>query len=160
LASAPDSDGAKPAVNREVLAKLTRRPTSLRAITNCFSGQLVYLISGTRRNIVSSYIPVVGSIERPDDDSQFASITNLNENTSSRKQPRIMFTQSGGGAQGGGSNRSVGYHPVTENPNSGALLPIRPTLTQGDPAAVVDLKSTLPFPAEQTDAALQTKIAA
>ena len=40
----------------------------MRGMTHCFSGQLVYLISGTRRNIVSSYIPVVGSVEQPHGD--------------------------------------------------------------------------------------------
>ena len=55
-----DEQNGAPQVDREMLKQLTRRPTSLRGISNCFSGQLVYLISGTRKNLVSSYIPVVG----------------------------------------------------------------------------------------------------
>ena len=49
-----------PRVDRKMLAEYTRRPSSIRAITNCFTGQLVYLVSGTRRNVITSYIPVVG----------------------------------------------------------------------------------------------------
>ncbi|NLX95262.1 MAG: hypothetical protein GXY83_03710 [Rhodopirellula sp.] len=41
-----------------------RRPSTIRGITHCFNGQLVYLVSGTRRNVVTSFAPVVGSIDR------------------------------------------------------------------------------------------------
>ena len=37
----------------------------------------------------------------------------------------------------------VGYQPIVENPNLGALLEIRPTLMGGDSGVVVELKSTL-----------------
>ena len=53
-------EDGKSTVDRRVLAEFTRRPTSLRGLTNCFSGQSVYLTSGTLRRSVSGYIPVVG----------------------------------------------------------------------------------------------------
>ncbi len=59
IVSTPSDDGL-PVVDRKMLAEYTRRPSSIRAITNCFTGQLVYLVSGTRRNVITSYIPVVG----------------------------------------------------------------------------------------------------
>jgi hypothetical protein len=150
VGSAPDAEGAAPQLKRELLDKFTRRPTSLRAITNCFSGQRVYLISGTRRNIVSSYIPVVGSVERPDE-PQLVDLA--------PRKARITFTQMGGGS-GGSSGRSVGYQPIIEKPNFGAILEIRPTLIQGDSAAVVDLKSTLTFPAQEADPVHDAQVAA
>ena len=60
----PDQNGP-PEVDRKRLAEFTRRSGSIRGITTCFSGQLVYIISGTRQNFVSSYIPVVGSLDLP-----------------------------------------------------------------------------------------------
>jgi hypothetical protein len=125
------------------LNALTRRPTSMRGMTHCFSGQLVYLISGTRRSVVSGYIPVVGSVDRPDE-PQFVDFTD---------GARITFAQFGGGGQGGGtivSDRSVGYQPLVEKPNFGVLLEIRPTIMQGENVAVVDLKSTVTFPGQPT----------
>jgi hypothetical protein len=129
------SDDGKTSLNREALAEFTRQPTSLRALTNCFSGQRVYLISGTRRAVVSGYIPVVGSIEAPGEDAALAYLTS---------RSNIVWTQFGGEG-GGGGGRSVGYQPIVEKPNFGALLEIRPTLMQGDEAAVVDLTSTITF---------------
>jgi hypothetical protein len=65
----PEQKGV-PEVDRKRLAEFTRRAGSLRGITNCFSSQLVYLVSGTMRNIVSGYIPVVGSVEAPGNEAQ------------------------------------------------------------------------------------------
>ncbi len=120
-----------PEVDRARLAELTRRPGSIRGITNCFSSQLVYLVSGTRQNFVSSYIPVVGSLDRSDRGEQLASssrgsLIRLVSESSASDSPRDV---------------KVGYQPIVENPNLGALLEIRPTLT--GKTAVVDLKSTV-----------------
>ena len=121
-------------VNREVLATFTRRPSSIRGLTKCFNGQLVYLISGTRQNVVSSYIPVVGSLDRPEEKgSHHASLKN---------GARFVFA-SDGSAIGFGRGRAVGYQPVIQVPNFGTLLEIRPTLVSDDEGAIVDLKSTL-----------------
>ncbi len=121
-------------VNREVLATFTRRPSSIRGLTKCFNGQLVYLISGTRQNVVSSYIPVVGSLDRPEEKgSHHASLKN---------GARFIFA-SDGSAIGFGRGRAVGYQPVIQVPNFGTLLEIRPTLVSDDEGAIVDLKSTL-----------------
>jgi hypothetical protein len=139
LAELRDDNGK---INREKLQSFTRRSTSMRGITHCFSGQLVYLISGTRRNVVSGYIPVVGSVDRPDE-PQFVNLTN---------GAQITFTQLGGGEGGGTivSDRGVGYQPLVEKPNFGVLLEIRPTVMQGENVAVVDLKSTVTFPGQPT----------
>ena len=121
----PNSAGSQQ-VDRVRLEDFTRRPTSIRGITNCFSGQLVYLVSGTRRSVVSSYVPVVGSIDRHDADEQLSpageSIRFVSENA---------------------SGSDVGYRPIVERLNFGALLEIRPTLTRDKNVAIVDLKSTL-----------------
>src|SRR5205085_8198659 len=102
-----------PTVDRTVLAELTRRASSLRGLTNCFSGQGVYLISGTRRNVVRSYIPVVGSIDQPADVI----------GAGYRRDPRaagpifqLVADQQGGrvgfgGGEGGYGGRGVGYQP-------------------------------------------------
>jgi hypothetical protein len=58
---AKDSRGV-PVADQKTLAAFTRRSGSICGLTNCFSGQLVYLIRGTIRNIVSGWIPVVGAI--------------------------------------------------------------------------------------------------
>lgn len=122
-------------VDRDLLAKFTRRGTSLRGITNCFSGQLVYLISGTRRNNVSSWIAVVGSIENPDQREQLVA---------NRGKVKIHFAQNqSSGRAAAEHDSSVGYQPVITTNNSGALLEIRPTKIRGVEEAVVDLKSTI-----------------
>jgi hypothetical protein len=128
----PDQTGV-PAVDRKALDEFTRRPGSIRGITNCFSSQLVYLVSGTRRNVVSSYIPVVGSLEHD------AAAETL---VSTRRQSLIRLVSDTTATNSGKESR-VGYQPVVEKPNLGALLEIRPTLMRGDDSAIVDLKSTL-----------------
>jgi len=143
------NDDGERKLDQQILAEFTRQPTSLRGITNCFSGQGVYLISGTRRNIVSSYIPVVGSVELRERDLMFAS---------GPTEPRIVFAQFGGDGNSGavpgdlGGGRSVGYQPIIEKPNFGVTLEIRPTLVLDAKAAVVDLKSTVTFPAQELEA--------
>jgi hypothetical protein len=136
-------------LSRETLNALTRRHTSLRAMTNCFSGQGVYLISGTRRNVVSGYIPVVGSIDRSTPEIAFTSLTSLTGEASVtfvEDQPyseRLDFHPTG--------PAGVGYQPVVDRPNLGAKLHIRPTIVQGESAAVVDLISTITFPGAAND---------
>jgi hypothetical protein len=129
----PDQKGV-PQVDREQLAKLTRRPGSLRGVTSCLSSQLVYVVSGTMKNIVSGYIPVVGSIESPDGDEQLAGDVG---------SPRIQLVAETFPATGRG--RSVGYQPIVQTMNFGALLEIRPTLVRAnsEAPALVDLKSTV-----------------
>ena len=123
----PPNDGGTAQIDRKVLGEFTRRPSSLRGQTNCFTGQLVYLVSGTRRNVVTSVVPVVGSLERPQE-GQYALLPG---------GARILEAQT---IQ---SSRSVGYQPVISTPNLGVLLQIRPTLIPGDSRAIVDLRSTL-----------------
>lgn len=128
-------------LSRETLKALTRRPTSLRAMTNCFSGQGVYLVSGTRRNVVSGYIPVVGSLDRSQPEVAFAALAGDATITFVEDQPyaeRLDFHPTG--------PAGVGYQPLVERPNLGAKLHIRPTLIQNESAAVVDLVSTITFP--------------
>jgi hypothetical protein len=130
--------------DRKVLAELTRLPGNLRAITNSFSGQQVYLTSGTRRNVVSGYIPVVGSIDFPTGRDALAP-----------NSAPVQLAQLGG-ASGMETapaqpvaDKGVGYQPIVQTTNFGVQLEIRPTL-QMDKTAVVDLKSTVTFPDEQT----------
>jgi hypothetical protein len=134
-----------PSVDAAVLADFTRRPTSLRGFTNCFSGQSVYLISGARRNVVRSYIPVVGSVERPFGDGDIIALT-VHAQSDNDSSP-LDWVQEGG-------RKSVGYQPVIETPNFGVLLKIRPTLIHGEDAAVVDLISTITFPGVSSDSSL------
>lgn len=121
-------------IDREALEELSRRPTTIRGKTHCFSGQLVYLVSGTTKNVVSGYIPVVGQLDEPrENERQVAS-------RESQGPFRLAQYRSGSGSSG---EVSVGYQPIVERPNVGALLEIRPTMTRGAETAVIDLKSTL-----------------
>jgi hypothetical protein len=136
------------AIDRKVLAEYTRRPSSLRGLTNCHTGQLVYLVSGTRRNVVSSFIPVVGSADRPEERSrQFVSLEG---------GARVFLTGGGGAEDDGprsvGMDRasSVGYQPIVERPNFGVLLEIRPTLVPRGETATVDVRSTVTVPGRQS----------
>lgn len=136
LVSVDDQGVAK--INRDALAEFTRRDSSLRGITNCFSGQAVYLISGTLRSNVSSYIPVVGSVEATrQPEVMFAS---------DRSDAPVHFTQMGGGGGGFAGGRSVGYQPIITTTNFGVQIEMRPTLMHGGDSAVIDLKSTITFP--------------
>jgi hypothetical protein len=133
----PAGEDGQSRIDGKVLGEFTRRPSSIRGRTNCFTGQLVYLVSGTRRNVVTSFVPVVGSLERPSD-RQYASLPG---------GASVFPTQMG--AQG----RAVGYQPVIATPNLGVLLQIRPTLIPGDDRAIVDLRSTLTVLGEPSEGA-------
>jgi hypothetical protein len=135
---APDQTGI-PIVDRKTLAEFTRRPGSLRAITNCFSSQLVYLVSGVRRNVVSGYIPVVGQAEQQEYVDRLAS---------ARPKSLVRFVSDADFSDGGRDSK-VGYQPIVEKPNLGVLLEIRPTWMRTDDTVVVDLKSTLTVPGPQ-----------
>ncbi len=122
-------------VDRKVLAEYTRCSTSIRGMTNCFSGQLVYLISGTRQNVVTGVIPVVGSIGNPQEyGAQFAS---------QRQGASTIFAIQNAALS---RKQSVGYQPIVEKPNFGVLLEIRPTLVPEAGEAIVDVRSTLTIP--------------
>ena len=137
-------DDGEPTINRQVLAEFTRQPTSLRGFISCFSGQSVFLTSGTVRTNVTSYIPVVGSIEPP--------------------KPEVMFAAHGGDRSVafvsdeqqssifGSRGRSVGYQPVTTTNNFGVQVELRPTRLHPEKAAAVDLRSTITFPAGPSSA--------
>ncbi len=123
------------AVDREKLTARMLEPTSLRAIGHCFSGQRTYLVSGSRQNIVSGFIPVVGSIETGAEGLAW-------DHTPA--DPTLHFVSGIGPAALSSGGRSVGYQPIVERPNLGVLLEIRPTLEGGaEQGAIVDLKSTL-----------------
>jgi hypothetical protein len=128
-----------PQVNRDVLAKFSRRSSSIRGLTNCFSGQLVYVVSGTQRSFVVGYIPVVGALERQKRDTALVSL---------HEKPRFQLVADS--SEGGFSrSRSVGYQPIVENENFGAVLEIRPTSMGGLKSdVIVELKSTLTAQAE------------
>ena len=145
-----DVQAEQPKVDRQVLAELTRRPTSLRGITSCFSGQAVYLISGTLRSSVSSYIPVVGSLEA-DSPAILAGNPSRHDFTfaAHRADPNAhddLITLIDDERLGVTNGRSVGYQPVITTNNFGVQIELRPTLLQGEQAAIVDLKSTVTFP--------------
>ena len=137
LATADDEGDLK--INREILAEFTRHPTSLRGFISCFSGQSVFLTSGTVRTNVTSYIPVVGSIEPPKPEMMFAvhggdrSVSFVTD-----EQQSSIF---------GSHGRSVGYQPVTTTNNFGVQVELRPTRLYPEKAAAVDLRSTITFPA-------------
>jgi hypothetical protein len=129
-------------IHREVLDRLTRQPSTIRAITNCFSGQRVHLVSGTRRGIVQSYIPVVGSVDRsPNDRPSVARREGVSIS--------LISDQSSVPSRG-----SVGYQPVISNANFGALLEIQPRMLQRSNSVVVDLTSTITVPSQEADPAL------
>jgi hypothetical protein len=128
-----------PTVDRDVLAEFSRRAGSIRGITNCFSSQLVYLVSGVRRNVVSGYIPVVGQVGPPADIEQLAS---------SPSRSLVQFASDSSTLEGG-NGAQVGYQPIVDKPNLGVLLEIRPTYLRDAGDAIVDLKSTLTNADEQ-----------
>lgn len=128
----PPGDGAAK-IDRQQLARFTRQSTSIRGLTNCFSGQLVYIVSGTRQNSVSSFIPVVGSVDMPSGDTQLVA-------NSDTKSVFRFAADSFTGGQG------VGYQPIIESHNFGTLLEIRPTVMRDSDKAIVDLKSTITVP--------------
>lgn len=130
-------DDGESIINREVLAEFTRQPTSLRGFISCFSGQSVFLTSGTVRSNVTSYIPVVGSIEPPKPEVRFAA------HGGDRSVSFVSDEHQGGGFGG----RSVGYQPVTTTNNFGVQVELRPTRLHPEKAAAVDLRSTITFPA-------------
>jgi len=136
-----DTNGV-PTADRKALAAFTRRTGSIRGLTNCFSGQLVYLTSGTNRNVVSGWIPVVGAIGTSDGAASLAS---------AHGKPQIRFVAETSEINVGRQSR-VGYQPIIGSSNLGALLEIRPTMIGSTNLAVVELRSTLTAPAERATA--------
>jgi len=134
-------DDGESTINRQVLAEFTRQPTSLRGFISCFSGQSVFLTSGTVRSNVTSYIPVVGSIEPPKPEVMFASHAGDGILSLVSDEQRSIF-----------SSRSVGYQPVTSTTNFGVQVELRPTRLHPEKAAAVDLCSTITFPASSSNA--------
>jgi hypothetical protein len=123
-----------PQVKRDQLDRLTKRAGSIRGITNCMSGQLVYVVSGTLKNVVSGYVPVVGSVASPNRDIQVARAVDS----------AIRFVADAVPAATGGRQTGVGYQPIVQSLNFGALLEIRPMLRPGAGGnVVVDLRSTV-----------------
>lgn len=137
-------DDGELTINREILAEFTRQPTSLRGFISCFSGQSVFLTSGTVRTNVTSYIPVVGSIEPPKPEVMFAAHEgDRSVSFVSDEQQSSLF---------GSRGRSVGYQPVTTTNNFGVQVELRPTRLHPEKAAAVDLRSTITFPASPSNA--------
>ncbi|MBN1588716.1 MAG: hypothetical protein JW888_04300, partial [Pirellulales bacterium] len=140
-------------IDRDALAEFTRRPTSIRGQTNCFTGQLVYLVGGTRRNVVSGYIPVVGSVDRPERQASRLASLSGGARVTFASQHQNNQVSNGGSEQRPSREASVGYQPIIEKPNFGTLLEIRPTLIPHDNTAVVDLRSTITVAGTRTAAA-------
>jgi hypothetical protein len=130
-----------PIVERKSLADLTRRAGSIRGLTNCFSGQLVYIVSGTKRNVVSGFIPVVGAVENLNPSESLVSLN---------RRPKIQLVADT--VQSNARQASVGYQPIVVTPNFGALLEIRAT-SMGGPKSdvIVELRSTLTAATDSRD---------
>jgi hypothetical protein len=125
--------------SRKQLDDHMRESSSLRAITHCFSGQKIYVVSGSKQNVVSGYIPVVGALEVEEE---------LEPVVSRDGRVRAITVQHSEGMGPMRSESKVGYQPIVEKPNLGVLLELRPTLVGGEEQfAIVDLKSTLSFSA-------------
>ncbi len=131
-------------MDREALAEFTRRPSSRRGLTNCLSGQLVYIISGTRQNAVSGAVPVVGSVDEPRNWEQQQYVSR-----GSDAKFNLVSQMGGAGYMQPSLRRSVGYQPLVDRPNLGVLLEIRPTVAPGRDTAIVDLRSTVTMPGQQ-----------
>ena len=131
-------------VDPDSLKKFTRAPGSIRGMTNCFSGQLVYLVSGTRRNMVETYIPVVGSVEFEQGEERLLA----QQPAAPRSRLAVKFVSDSSAPAG---DRGVGYQPIIRTPNFGALLEIRPTWVQGESRVTVDLQSTVTVPSDRQE---------
>ncbi|QDU89182.1 hypothetical protein Pla175_25690 [Pirellulimonas nuda] len=144
LAKLTDQEqGAGPLlVNKAPLEEFTRRSTSRRAITNCFSGQLVHVVSGTRKNVVTGFIPVVGDLADPGVAGRLAQ-------AAPRRSPfRTVQFSSGQGVSDSGfaeaPSSNVGYQPLVQSEVFGVVLEIRPTtIAENQDEVIVDLSSTL-----------------
>lgn len=125
-------------ISRTAMEEFTRRPTSLRGTTNCFSGQKVHLISGTQRTNVTSWIPVVGSLNDP-----YRRRLRQMQGGSTIVQVGDYGPEAANSSEwmSFASNPGVGYQPVTTTNNFGTLLEIRPTLLRDGKSVVVDLES-------------------
>jgi hypothetical protein len=105
---------------------------------------LVYVVSGTMKNVVSTFIPVVGRVDSAGSDLQL---------TVGERNARVQLVSD---AQPDARRRDsqVGYQPIVTNLTFGAVLEIRPTLIPlggSEKAAMVDLKSTVTVAADKAD---------
>lgn len=146
LSGEADTDGGPLAVDVDALSKFTRRGTSLRGSTNCFSGQRVYVVSGSKRTIVKGVVPVVGSTFDTDAAGRLAD--RHPQPSPSWKAGRlrvstVAFREEEELHDISVRQAAVGFQPIVEEVVMGVRLEVRPTLVGNGETAIVDLKSTI-----------------
>ena len=147
-------------IDRDAVRKLASSGAS--GQITCFDGQTVHIVAGKLQTGVTSVIPVVGQ-HSPEKRGplvpqhvlaqQFSSSDAAAEGAPSRQQSAEEGTAGGhdyAAAMGAyGSGRSVGYQPVMQTTNFGALLQVTPTVGPDGQSVVLDLRSLVARPAAQ-----------
>lgn len=109
----------------------------------CLDGQTVHLLAGNVRSLITSVIPVVGQHQPTErEGSQDAPTTEM-------INPRVLAQFASGmeGGMGGVSDsRHVGYQPVSQVVNFGAVLQITPAVVPQPRSILIDLQSVVVLP--------------
>lgn len=146
-------DGESTTLDRQALQTRSKTSGASGRIT-CLDGQTVHLVAGKLQSGVSSVVPVVGQTAPQSETATLpphvlAQQLYAAEETSRKPAPGTARHQSAG-AEGGGlggvagsfsSSKAVGYQPVMQARNLGALLQVTPTVVQGWKGVVLDLRS-------------------
>lgn len=128
--------------DREKLMALAEESGSFGTIT-CFDGQTVHLVSGEKRNQIQTVSPVVGMSEAEGGPS--SSIANL---LSEPGPVRSISSRSQVPGAAGPNNEAggIGYKPITEMFNEGALLQLTPVILADRKEALLDVHSNIVLP--------------
>ena len=110
----------------------------------CFDGQTVHIVSGELRNRVQTVSPVVGSLENNKlRNSQVAEKNKQSviQNAGLRSEPQEIQE----------SGSSIGYKPITEMINEGAMLELTPIIVPDADSAIVNVISNITLPMNSKD---------
>ena len=148
---------ASNALSADQVAKLSDHILARGQIT-CFDSQTVHLVAGTLRSAVTSFVPVVGQVEADSEAMVAARRATSDGQDQAVTVPKHVFGQVSGplkagepapGGQGSviaDRGSSVGYQPVTQTVNMGALLQVTPLLGDDAKTVAVDVHSIVIAP--------------
>lgn len=110
----------------------------------CFDGQTVHIVSGEMKNWIRSATPVVGALSS-ESAQQLASIDDPRQPIRLISNRELIQEDS----ESSSKPSSVGYNPISDTINYGAMLQITPVTIPGEKTAMLDIHSNIVLPMNQ-----------
>jgi hypothetical protein len=132
--SKPGKEGG---IDRKALEEMAGKAKGYIGAITCFSGQTVHIASGRSHSAVVGAIPVVGAAGWDGKGAGFEPILSAKNESGSQKWTVNAQTTDNSGLFA--NPRGVGYQPIMNSPQSGAVLQITPQLLPNTQAILLDL---------------------